>query len=184
MYIRGKKCIGYLLVERLEQAFAVLNPAAAPSADPATRAETNKQESEHQPIKKISALAALRARKERLAQDLLTSAAQPIQLADVESPAVLGITRIWTSFTHRGQNIAPTLLDAAVKYHNDFVAHAREPVPQLENVPAETHAVLFPPYEKPAIVRREQVAFSQPTEAGARLARRWVGKAYGWLVYV
>jgi len=31
---------------------------------------------------------------------------------------------------------------------------------------------------------KEAVAFSQPTEAGARLARRWFGKLYGWGVYV
>jgi hypothetical protein len=31
---------------------------------------------------------------------------------------------------------------------------------------------------------KDQVAFSQPTDAGARLARKWTGKKYGWLVYI
>lgn len=31
--------------------------------------------------------------------------------------------------------------------------------------------------------KKEEVAFSQPTEMGRRLAERWWGGAGGWLVY-
>jgi N-acetyltransferase len=182
MYIRGRKCVGYLLVERLEEAFAVLNPStttAEPSPkDPPPHAKKNK----------ISALAALRARKAALTASLPSTSPsppqQPLALSTTPSPAVLGISRIWTSATHRGQNIASALLDAAVKYHNDFVvANGKKAVTLSGNPAAEVQALVGPLYEKPAVVRREEVAFSQPTEAGARLAGRWVGRAYGWLVY-
>jgi N-acetyltransferase len=32
-------------------------------------------------------------------------------------------------------------------------------------------------------ITKDHVAFSQPTEVGAKLARKWTGKKYGWLVY-
>jgi N-acetyltransferase len=33
------------------------------------------------------------------------------------------------------------------------------------------------------LITKDRVAFSQPTEVGAKLARKWTGKKYGWLVY-
>jgi N-acetyltransferase len=32
-------------------------------------------------------------------------------------------------------------------------------------------------------IAMEMIAFSQPTESGARLARKWFGKESGWHVY-
>jgi N-acetyltransferase len=179
MYIRGTKCIGYLLVEQLDKAYAVLNSAA--STDTTTAAAGDKEEKS---AKKISALAALRARKEQLAQELADCASQPLKCADVDSPAVMGVSRIWTSPVHRKQNIATALLDAAVKFHNEFAEMSRNLPPPTSDLSPELKETVVPPYKRPNIVRRDQVAFSQPTESGARLARKWIGKAYGWLVYL
>ncbi|KAL9020744.1 MAG: hypothetical protein Q9185_002060 [Variospora sp. 1 TL-2023] len=68
--------------------------------------------------------------------------------------ALLGIARIWTSKSHRGQRIAKDLLETA---RGNFF-HGME-------------------------VPKELVAFSQPTESGGKLAERWFGCKTGWHVY-
>ncbi|KAL8701782.1 MAG: hypothetical protein Q9201_004730 [Fulgogasparrea decipioides] len=68
--------------------------------------------------------------------------------------ALLGIARIWTSKSHRTRGIARDLLEAA--RGNFFYG--------IE-------------------VRKELVAFSQPTESGGRLAEHWFGSKTGWHVY-
>ncbi|KAL9106975.1 MAG: hypothetical protein Q9227_008098 [Pyrenula ochraceoflavens] len=80
-----------------------------------------------------------------------------IELAETTKPAVVGISRIWTSVASRGQGIARNLVDCVM---NNFI-YGME-------------------------IEKEEVAFSQPTEAGGRLARAWFGDAEGqggWLVY-
>lgn len=67
---------------------------------------------------------------------------------------LLGISRIWTSKSYRGQGLATKLLDCA---RSNFF-----------------YGVEVPSY---------LVAFSQPTESGARLARRWFKFETGWHVY-
>jgi N-acetyltransferase len=69
-------------------------------------------------------------------------------------PASIGISRIWTSNAARRSGIAIRLLDTVTL----------------------TFQALVP-------VRKDQTAFSQPTEMGARLARKWFGREMGWLVY-
>ena len=56
----------------------------------------------------------------------------------------------------------------------------REKAREKEAKKAEVKRIYHPRIE----LKQSDVAFSQPTESGARLARRWTGKAYGWLVYV
>lgn len=58
--------------------------------------------------------------------------------------AVMGVSRVWTCLTNRGNGVARTLLDTACE---TFVYGMT--------------------------VRKELVAFSQPTESGERLARSW-----------
>ncbi|KAL9096387.1 MAG: hypothetical protein Q9165_001384 [Trypethelium subeluteriae] len=70
-------------------------------------------------------------------------------------PALLGISRIWTSKAHRNEGVATALLDCAAE---NFLYGMKIP--------------------------KDQVAFSQPTESGGRLARKWFGREYGWHVYV
>jgi N-acetyltransferase len=77
-----------------------------------------------------------------------------ITICDEDSSAKLGISRIWTSNDSRRQGIARRLLDCAI-----------------EN------------FEFAISIPKDKVAFSQPTDSGAKLARAWFGKEDGWLVY-
>lgn len=101
-----------------------------------------------------------KARRVRASQsDLKVDAAdrstdKSIVASEEEYPARLGISRIWTSKEVRRKGIAWTLLNTAIS-NFDF-------------------AVSIP---------KQLVAFSQPTDSGARLARSWFAKDDGWLVY-
>lgn len=79
---------------------------------------------------------------------------RPLEINKGVIPACLGVSRIWCSSQARKQGVATALLDTA----------------------AEQFGV--------GQAGRQQVAFSQPTEAGAALARKWFGRMYGWCVYV
>ncbi|CAD0106974.1 unnamed protein product [Aureobasidium uvarum] len=68
--------------------------------------------------------------------------------------AAIGISRIWTSRGSRKKGIARALLKCAAK---TFLSK---------------------------VTPKEMVAFSQPTEMGTALARRWFGQEYGWHVYI
>jgi len=68
--------------------------------------------------------------------------------------ALLGISRIWTSKSHRRKGIASALLNCA---SNHFFYGIEVP--------------------------KELVAFSQPTESGGQLAEGWFGERTGWHVY-
>jgi len=67
-------------------------------------------------------------------------------------PAVLGINRIWVTKSERRKQIATTLLDIARQH-------------------------MFYNY----IVKKEEIAFSQPTQEGRKLATNYLGKNF--LVY-
>jgi N-acetyltransferase len=75
-------------------------------------------------------------------------------VASEEYPARLGISRIWASKGVRRKGISRTLLDTAISN-----------------------------FEFAVTIPKQLVAFSQPTDSGARLARSWFGKEDGWLVY-
>lgn len=80
--------------------------------------------------------------------------ARPIEISKHAVPACLGISRIWSSAQARKQGVATALLKSAAEQFGISEAG------------------------------RTQVAFSQPTESGAALARKWFGKRHGWCVYV
>ncbi|KAH3958672.1 hypothetical protein HBI56_209560 [Parastagonospora nodorum] len=122
LYIRGHKCIGVCLAERIWEAYAVL---AQDDASAQTR---------------------------KLAMETKSSS---ISISTATTPALLGISRIWTSNQRRKQGIASRLLDCA---RSDFLYGWT--------------------------VEKEQVAFSQPTESGGNLARKWFGREDGWHVYI
>ncbi|KAL7268200.1 hypothetical protein RUND412_009188 [Rhizina undulata] len=69
-----------------------------------------------------------------------------ISISPTAHSSILGISRIWTCSSHRRQGIAKKLLDAARK---NFI-YGME-------------------------INKSLVAFSQPTESGGLLARRWFG---------
>ena len=77
-----------------------------------------------------------------------------ISVEEKSSPAVVGISRIWTSRAFRRKGIATNLLDCVM---NNFI-YGME-------------------------IGKEEVAFSQPTESGGKLAREWFGGDSGWLMY-
>jgi N-acetyltransferase len=169
MYVRQSKCIGLLLVEQITEGMKVLEPVKPLSAKatPATA--------------KTSALERLRAR--RALQEETEVPDQPIRIATTSSPAKLGISRIWTSPSHRGQGIAKALLDQAVAHYNERVT-MHDHTKSANAGEAETRGSPQAVNRKLELLTKDQVAFSQPTDAGAKLARKWTGKKYGWLVYI
>lgn len=83
-----------------------------------------------------------------------TSRSSSISCSTTADVALLGISRIWTSRSYRGRGIAFDLLDCA---RGNFFYGMEVP--------------------------KDLVAFSQPTESGGRLAKRWYQAETGWLVY-
>ncbi|KAK3677392.1 hypothetical protein LTR78_002930 [Recurvomyces mirabilis] len=180
MYIRKTKCIGLMLIERIKEARRVVERDAA-------RREAKKGACPGNG----SALSTLQARRQAAEKAELEAAKHPIELSRTSDGAKIGIARIWTSPTHRGQGIAVALLDTAVKHHDERVD--KKVVVQVVDRQGEVVAkqndtavcltdATCEPLEK--LRGKEDVAFSQPTAAGARLARKWFGKLYGWHVYI
>jgi hypothetical protein len=91
----------------------------------------------------------------QVCQPLSGTKSSSISISMETSVALLGISRIWTSNSHRKQGIATRLLDCA---RSNFIWGFT--------------------------VEKKQVAFSQPTESGGNLARRWFEREDGWLVYI
>lgn len=77
-----------------------------------------------------------------------------ISITEETYPAVVGVSRIWTSRAFRHKGIANNLLECVM---NQFIYGMA--------------------------IDRTEVAFSQPTESGAGLARSWFGENYNWAVY-
>jgi len=77
-----------------------------------------------------------------------------ISVEEEAAPAVVGVSRIWTSKAFRRKGIAVNLLDCVM-----------------------SHFIYGMGIEK------EEIAFSQPTESGKQLAEEWYGEESGWLVY-
>lgn len=84
----------------------------------------------------------------------ITQHQRTMMIATKPDGMIMGISRIWISSGHRKEGLATRLLDCA---QNNFVYG-------------------FP-------VKKEYTAFSQPTDSGAALARKWYGKESGWHVY-
>ncbi|KAF2728430.1 sister chromatid cohesion acetyltransferas-like protein Eco1 [Polyplosphaeria fusca] len=121
LYIRGQKCVGACLAERIQEAYTVLARDDASDTTDSDRAQVD---------------------------------SSSVSVSDKTEPAILGISRIWTSNMHRKEGIATRLLDAAT---SDFLYGMT--------------------------IDRSLVAFSQPTESGGQLARKWFGQRSGWHVY-
>lgn len=197
MYVREGKCFGFLLVERISEAFEVL-PLKLPPDEPARYASIPDKPT----VKaKTSALAALQARKvaaetvRAQKQALLEAAAKkPLVLSQTRSSAALGICRIWTLPPQRGQGIAIALLDTALEWYNDHVNFMKQELgilqqkSKFDDADGKALAPKLPLAEEKMrtlkSIDKKEVAFSQPTAAGTKLARKWMGKMGGWKVYV
>ena len=179
LYLRGTKCIGFLLVEKINEAHRVVEPSSQAEQSTLTGSEGHKD--------MTGALAALKARQRAAVE----RDKQPIELSKETISVRLGISRIWTSPTHRHQNIATALLDTAHDQCNRCTGGSNSAQPDLRavhdmrDVSGKTQAQISASIPLPEMIEsKDVVAFSQPTEAGTRLARSWFGKTYGWAVYV
>jgi N-acetyltransferase len=173
MYVRQNKCIGLLLVEQIVEGNKVVQPAPKRPRAEDGAAKPN-----------MSALERLRA-KRALQKEESEAEPQPIQLATKSCPASLGVSRIWTSPSHRGQGIAQCLLDRALEHHNTRITQhndANEAAVDRSRLDSD-RTLPAPSQQHMELITKDHVAFSQPTEVGAKLARKWTGKKYGWLVY-
>ncbi|KAI4729874.1 hypothetical protein E4T49_02192 [Aureobasidium sp. EXF-10728] len=77
-----------------------------------------------------------------------------LSISQEPDEAAIGISRIWTSRGSRKKGIARVLLKCVAK---TFLSK---------------------------VTPKDMVAFSQPTEMGTALARRWFAQEYGWHVYI
>jgi N-acetyltransferase len=77
-----------------------------------------------------------------------------VSIEEETVPAVVGVSRIWTSKSSRRKGIASNLLDCVL---SQFI-YGME-------------------------IEKDELAFSQPTESGGELARAWYGEDSGWLAY-
>ncbi|KAI6869894.1 hypothetical protein KC338_g2458 [Hortaea werneckii] len=180
MYIRGTKCVGFLLVEQIKDARRVVEPVSVKKT--AGKAE----------VQGKTAAEALKARKRAVEEAERIAASEPIQLSQQAHRARLGVSRIWTSPNFRHQNVALSLLDTMVKHHErgirDIANTGGGSVVEGKRRSSSAERTGIVEQRADSIDEmtrgKEDVAFSQPTESGARLARRWFGRLYGWSVYV
>ncbi|MCJ1450651.1 N-acetyltransferase O1 (Establishment of cohesion protein 1) [Mycoblastus sanguinarius] len=95
-----------------------------------------------------------RTEGEEVGKIMAASRSSSISVSTTADVVLLGISRIWTSKSYRGQGLAVDLLDCA---RGNFFYGVEVP--------------------------KNLVAFSQPTESGGRLAERWFEAENGWHVY-
>ncbi|KAI1612417.1 N-acetyltransferase [Exophiala viscosa] len=159
LHIIDEKCVGVCLAERITKAHRVLPIETATS-------ETLALNDHFKPIAPATP-AATEVHDEDSTQmhvrpQIPTPVASPtssgpsssISISEETYPAVVGVSRIWTSRAFRHKGIANNLLECVM--HQFIYGMEIEPL---------------------------QVAFSQPTESGAALARAWFGEGHGWAVY-
>ncbi|KAK8186741.1 ESCO1/2 acetyl-transferase-domain-containing protein [Phyllosticta citribraziliensis] len=140
LYVRGTKCIGLCLAERISSAQYHYHHDDD-DVKPSTTTQIPSQPTIPPPLSHP------------------TPASTTLPSPSPQVPTHLGISRIWTSSSHRRAGVGSALLDAAARC---FVyGYGAPPVP------------------------RDRVAFSQPTDMGRRLGVRWVGGegGRGLLVY-
>ncbi|QIX00553.1 hypothetical protein AMS68_006070 [Peltaster fructicola] len=102
----------------------------------------------------MSAMERLRQRRSDAAKQVNA----PLMVSEKTCTAAMGICRIWTAPAFQKQGLAMLMLDSL--YH----AWSTKPTQTIGG-------------------KLNDVAFSQPTAAGTRLARKWFGSHSGWLVY-
>lgn len=138
LHVIDGKCVAIALAERISKCYRVLPTA---SQEPGDKMDLD--------INRGGAPAASQRPETNGVEH------HALNLSKEMYPAVVGVSRIWTSKTRRREGIANNLLDCVV---NQFI-YGME-------------------------IDREKVAFSQPTDAGANLAKAWFDEPTGWGVYV
>ncbi|EXJ89752.1 hypothetical protein A1O3_02819 [Capronia epimyces CBS 606.96] len=159
LHIVDDKCVGICLAERITKAHRVLPGETATSetiplndhlrtAGPATPPPT---EGGHQEATELPPKPQIPT---PIASPTASFPSSSITISEETYPAVVGVSRIWTSRAFRHKGIANNLLECVM---SQFI-YGME-------------------------IETQQVAFSQPTESGAGLARAWFGENDGWAVY-
>ncbi|ETI26624.1 hypothetical protein G647_10385 [Cladophialophora carrionii CBS 160.54] len=159
LHILDEKCVGICLAERITKAHRVLPSETATSETlplnghfgckrPASPTPTETHEEDQRSISHKPQIPT------PVASPTASSPPSSICISEETYPAVVGVSRIWTSKAFRHKGIANNLLECVM---NQFIYG-------LELEPL-------------------QLAFSQPTESGAALARAWFGEKDGWAVY-
>jgi N-acetyltransferase len=162
LHVIDEKCVGICLAERITKAHRVLPSETATSetiplnghfggrpTGPATPAATETNEDEPADVPSKPEIPTPVA-----SPDTSSFPSSSISITEATYPAVVGVSRIWTSRAFRHKGIANNLLECVTSQF-------------IYGMEIEPH----------------QVAFSQPTESGAALARAWFGEPDGWAVY-
>ena len=149
LHVIGGHCIGVCLAERIGRAYKVLSP----TKEAEKMVQSNGSESGIEDSSKV---------KEKDVQQPPTptstsydqthgpSQDSTLTLSETKYPAVVGVSRIWTSKSFRRRGIADNLLECVM---NQFI-----------------YGMAIEPTE---------VAFSQPTAMGTALAKAWFNKGLG-----
>lgn len=130
LYLLGRKCVGLLLAERIEKAYKITIPPFPSSTSTS--------------ISPTSATSPAPIDPNDPCSSTPPPPDHPLTLSPTPSPALLGISRIWTCSTYRRRGIAMRLLDVA------------------------RQAFIYG-----MTVDKPRVAFSQPTALGKALAGGW-----------
>jgi N-acetyltransferase len=162
LHVIDGKCVAIALAERISKCYRVL-PDSTPSADAGEKMDLALQHGGAPKLPQQQENPQYPSPSPTNDGTASTSGGvehHALSLSKQTYPAVVGVSRIWTSKTFRRKGIANNLLDCVV---NQFI-YGME-------------------------IDRAEVAFSQPTDSGAALAKGWfedsetMGKA-GWRVYV
>jgi len=194
LYIHAQKCVGLLLAERIHNARVVLAPDPP---TPSLAVPTTKTLSSLEHPASTSASSTLPTPPPSSpppADEQHTST--PLMASTTPVPARMGISRIWVLPTFRGKGVAARMLEGAmVAFADDAGAtsvQAGAGTGRGEGGGEEKAGGGCETAKKGGGecdgqglkgYRKSEIAFSQPTEMGRKLAERWWGGAGGWLVY-
>ena len=164
LHVVDGRCVGICLAERVNRAYRVLpesdeRPEQMPLNSATERKDVEVMDSDTTPranqVSETKTEDAPKAIPASMPSPPMSSApSSSVAASQVPVPAVVGVSRIWTSRAFRRKGIAHNLLDCVV---NQFI-YGME-------------------------IEKAEVAFSQPTESGVALARGWFGEDSGWCVY-
>ncbi|KAF9638254.1 hypothetical protein BFW01_g9151 [Lasiodiplodia theobromae] len=168
LYIRGSKCIGLCLAERITEAHRVVaSPNDGPNLSNSTAAATTEDSRAQKDSKDTTQSHTDTPSNHHATRTVPTTTPGTLTTSPTMHPADLGISRIWVSSSHRRHGIAIALLNAVAR---DFCAYRCEEY----DANGDENGKRLP---------KERIAFSQPTDGGARLARKWFRAETGWGVY-
>lgn len=164
LYTQSTRVVGVLLAERISRARPT---ELIPSREP-LHPLSNSNTSAAQPSDDTKQDEPTNSSRQQQQQQQKPLSTADFALSRTTRPAKLGISRVWTAESARGCGVARVLLDAACGWADidvDFLVDGDDGD------------------EKRREAKARCVAFSAPTDAGARLAAGWTGRGVGWMVY-